>query len=445
MRGTLLLSALLLTAPRIDATCENPYIDETPLSDLGTGTYNGYQGGLYPGGVNERPASHDQDYRRTSRLVLLNTAGNPDINGSFVLISIGNSNATMEFSYFIHDANTLPGSNMRRVLVDCADLNQTADVISDPEAPYWGYVDTTLAAAGVTPLQVQSVWLKNAIPFPTEGFPGHAMIYRDDLRAILQILKSRYTNLKSVYLTSRIYGGYAPPNGQNPEPYPYGYGFSVKWLIEEQLQGSPDLNFDPAKGPVLAPWIAWGPYLWADGIHPRSDGLTWECADFIEDGAHPSPLGIAKVSSRLIDFFSTDPTTVPWFMDCNLDDQGTFAKPYEVLDDRMAKVGTNGLQISWTSLDPAVGSGTVYDVVRGRLSELREDQGFARVTCLLNGWADTPYMDALPSPAPGTGYYYLVHGQNSCGSGTWGDSSLVPDPRDALDAGVPFCFRLEVP
>jgi len=204
--------------------------------------------------------------------------------------------------------------------------------------------------------------------------------------------------------------------------------------------GSPDLNFDPAKGPVVAPWMAWGPYLWADGIHPRSDGLTWECEDFIEDGAHHSPLGIAKVSARLLDFFSTDPTTVPWFMDCNTSDPGAFAEPYEVLGDRMRKVGGNGLEISWDSLDPVVGSGTGYDVVRGRLSELREDRGFDRVSCLLSGWAETPWVDSSPNPAPGTGYYYLVHGQNSCGSGTWGDSSLVPDPRDVLDAGVPFCL-----
>src|SRR5262245_66296590 len=30
----------------------------TPLSDLGSGHYQGYQGGLYPGGTNAPPAAH---------------------------------------------------------------------------------------------------------------------------------------------------------------------------------------------------------------------------------------------------------------------------------------------------------------------------------------------------------------------------------------------------
>jgi hypothetical protein len=39
----------------------------------------------------------------------------------------------------------------------------------------------------------------------------------------------------------------------------------VKWLIADRIAAKPELNFDPAKGPVRLPWIAWGSYLWAHG------------------------------------------------------------------------------------------------------------------------------------------------------------------------------------
>src|SRR5262245_50395118 len=84
LRGRALgvLLGLGVAASRADAGCANPFVDRTPLTDLGTGTYNGYQGGLYPGGTNERPASHDRDLDRTGRLLLLDAAGNPDaLNG----------------------------------------------------------------------------------------------------------------------------------------------------------------------------------------------------------------------------------------------------------------------------------------------------------------------------------------------------------------------------
>lgn len=75
------------------------------------------------------------------------------------------------------------------------------------------------------------------------------------------------------------------------------------------------MNFDPSKGPVKAPWVACGPYMWANGLTPRSDGLTWVCSDFQSDGTHPSiPQGQMKVGSMLLNFFSSDPTTISWFV-----------------------------------------------------------------------------------------------------------------------------------
>jgi hypothetical protein len=37
----------------------------------------------------------------------------------------------------------------------------------------------------------------------------------------------------------------------NPEPYAYEEGFSMRWLmIGDQIAGKPELNCDPAKGPM---------------------------------------------------------------------------------------------------------------------------------------------------------------------------------------------------
>src|SRR5262245_24053402 len=431
---------LLFSFARLRAAdCGGASTGRVPLSDLASGTYQGYTGGLYPAGSNTRPQLHDQALDRTGRVSLLNSQGLPDAaNGKIVLMSVGMSNTTQEFSAFIPLANADPIKHSRLVIVDAAEGGQDATLISNPGAVYWTHVDQRLAGAGVTPLQVEAVWLKEARAGPTEAFPTDATILRDELRSIVQIIKSRYPSTRSVYLSSRTYAGYATSN-LNPEPYAYQSGFAVKWLIEEQLNGSPALNFDPAKGPVLAPWLSWGPYLWADGLTPRSDGLIWECADFRDtDGTHPSDLGRGKVAALLLDFFKSDPSTAGWFTDCYLSDPGTFAPPPEVLD-LQATLSGGLVSVSWSSLDPVAGSGTVYDLLSGFVSHLRAEAGFARAACPATPLDDTPFTATRPSPAPGQAAYYLVRGRNSCGMGSYGDSGRSPDPRDPLDAGIPAC------
>src|SRR5260370_9474721 len=62
-----------------------------------------------------------------------------------------------------------------------------------------------------------------------------------------------------------------------------------------------------------APWIAWGPCLWADGTNLRTDGLGGACADLEDDGTHPSMSGVRKVAGMLLDFFKSDSTSRLWF------------------------------------------------------------------------------------------------------------------------------------
>jgi hypothetical protein len=119
-----------------------------------------------------------------------------------------------------------------------------------------------------------------------------------------------------MFLTSRIYAGYASVP-LNPEPYAYEYGFAVQWAIQAQISQIRTGTIDPVADNLdykknVAPWMAWGPYLWADGSIPRSDGLTWDRSEFMPDGTHPNAKGREKVAHLLIDFFLNSPYTA-WF------------------------------------------------------------------------------------------------------------------------------------
>ena len=64
---------------------------------------------------------------------------------------------------------------------------------------------------------------------------------------------------------------------------------------------------------MRAPWLVWGPYLWADGLKPRADGLIWKREDLGPDGTHPSLKGREKVAALLFDFLKHEPTAKSWF------------------------------------------------------------------------------------------------------------------------------------
>jgi hypothetical protein len=295
----------------------NPPRDSTglvPLTDLGSGTYKGEQGGLYPGGRNVPQSAHLKiGLERASQITPLNPEGRRSDDGRIVLLSIGMSNTTQEFQAFQKLAVADAQINPRLVLVDGAQGGQTAAVTADPQAKFWKVVDQRLSAAGATGPQVQAVWLKQANAGPTEPFPTEAKRLAGHIVSTLHTLNDRFPNLKIAYLSSRIYAGYAS-TPLNPEPHAYETAFAVKWVIADQIAGQPALNCDPAKGPVRCPWLAWGPYLWADGIKGRSDGLVYLREDLGPDGTHPSLSGRTKVARQLLDFLKKDPASRPWFL-----------------------------------------------------------------------------------------------------------------------------------
>lgn len=290
--------------------CDRTSVGTAPLSDL-RGLYKGEPGGLYPGGSNAVSSSHLAEGLTIARAIRpLDPDGIASPDGRLVFISIGMSNTTQEFSAFTSLASADPARNRRLVIVDGAQNGVPANQWAAPSCPCWSRLNRRLQSADVSPQQVVTAWIKVANGEPTQSFPRHAQMLRDDMIAIVKIAKRRYPNLRLAYLSSRIYAGYTTTT-LNPEPYAYESAFAVRWVIEAQLAGR--LNFDRSQGPVIAPWVAWGPYLWADGTTPRSDGLTWACGDLRSDGTHPSESGRLKVANLLLSFVKSDATARIWF------------------------------------------------------------------------------------------------------------------------------------
>ena len=251
-----------------------------PLTDMQAKEYHGFKGGLYPDGKNRRPAGHETAGLALAKQVTpLDGQGKPSKDGKIVLLGVGFSNTVQGFSGFMQVARNDKEISPQVVLVNGAVGGMSAAMVQNPNkgrgAKYWATVDERLKDAGVSRAQVQVIWIKETNPQPhTGGFPAYVQELEGQLAKIVRILPERFPNLKLVYLSSRTYGGWAKPrpNGTSPgnlEPYSYETGFAVKWLIEKQLKGDAELNFDAGKGAVKAPWLSWGPYLWAEGSTRR--------------------------------------------------------------------------------------------------------------------------------------------------------------------------------
>jgi hypothetical protein len=276
------------------ADCTRTSTGLVPLTDLGRRRYRGYRGGLYPN-VRNRPSPA---YLRLGTAAARRVR---PIDGKIVLLSIGMSNTTAEFSAFKRLADRDSRKSPNVVLVDGAQGGADAETIKAPDASYWEFVDERLAAANAQPDQVQAIWLKEAIAGEDRAFPRDARALQADLRAIVGILRRRFQNLRQIHLSSRTYAGYAI-TGLNPEPHAYHGAFAVRWLINERMLGR-----------IKGPWLGWGPYLWTDGLRGRRDGLVWTCEDVGQDGTHPSRTGAQKAANLLLRFFRNDPTTRPWY------------------------------------------------------------------------------------------------------------------------------------
>jgi len=333
LRFILALSLVLPSSQ--DGVSTGPGTGFIPINDLGLRLYlDQIQGGLYAAGSNQVPPAHILAGLAHNALIRpLDKAGRPAPSGRCVLLSVGMSNTTQEFwaanhrgpatswSFAGQAAANSVVNHTTLAIVDGAMGGQAANVWVSPSAPNYNRVrDEQLAPLGLTEAQVQAIWLKQADIQPTVPLPNanaDAFILQKALGDIVRACKIRYPNLQVVFLSSRIYAGYAA-SFLNPEPYAYESGFSVQRLVQAQVNQMAGGPIDPIAGDLnhdsgAAPWIAWGPYLWADGLTPRSDGLTWLQSDFENDGTHPAKSGQQKVGTMLLEFLLQSPFSRAWF------------------------------------------------------------------------------------------------------------------------------------
>ena len=304
-----------------------------PLTDLATGTYKGFVGGLYPNGANVPPTSHAARGVGAAKLVQpLDVQGRPSANGKYVLLSVGMSNVTQEFCAqagtvcnpwtFSGKAAADPTVNHTTLsIANGARGGQTADLWDETTDNNYDRVrDSVLAPAGLSEAQVQIVWLGAVRANPTVALPNtnaDAYVLENWLGNDVRSLRARYPNLKQIFVSSRTYAGFAT-SALNPEPYAYETGFAFKWLVEAQIRQLDGGTVDSRAGDLSltkTAWLGWAAYFWAgDATHPRSDGFFWVRNDFEGDGTHESSQGEEKAAGLLLEFFKTSPQARCWFL-----------------------------------------------------------------------------------------------------------------------------------
>jgi hypothetical protein len=273
-----------------------------------------------------------------------------------------------------------PGVNHTTlVLVNCGQESEILKAWADPSSGTWTHCNDQLTFAGVTPKQVQVIFFKDvnsepggstffnppiccdmqhlldggqscdsrdtpgiSIPYPPNPlFPPanmpdvcKIMMY---MGIIGRLSKTYYPNVQQMFVEGRSYSGYSTWP-VDPEPFAYEQSFAMKWVITAQLKQALGLYTSPSynnmtldigytgtscSGGACAPWIGWGPYLWAPACAAgqRSDGLCWNQSDFTSAdyihtrsaGTGTPYVGIMKATSVTLPYMLSNPYSGPWF------------------------------------------------------------------------------------------------------------------------------------
>jgi hypothetical protein len=176
------------------------------------------------------------------------------------------------------------------------------------------------------------------------------------------------------------------------------------------------------------------------GAISRDGGVTFDTNFLIGDtvSVQSSPFEFLGDYGSAV---ATESAFLPIWVDHRSGDLDLFTEPYPNLfdyDEVRNVRWTSATEMAFDTQDARFGVELDYDVASGLLSELRQDEGYARVTCEAPLWPDSPYVDDRVPPE-GDGYWHLVRTHGPAGVGTWGDGAPPgrPNVRDVLDEQPP--------
>jgi hypothetical protein len=325
------------TAPSPETAQTAALFTAVPILELDS-TYLGFPGYFYQGSNAPPPEHVALGYSQADLIETLAADGTPvpaSQGGRIVFLSMGFSNTNGKWClrgggtdgvtcnswsfmgrWKASSQTNQPASGLQ--LFNGTTRGGTTPKWDDPADIDYDNVGAALLAQGLSPLQVQIMYVEIVLPNPTISLPdSNADAYQLVKAAGNQIraIKVRYPNLRQTFISPRDYAGYAKTT-LSPEPFAYECGFAAKWLIQAQITQLATGFIDSLAGDLslsVAPWLTWGPYLWATST-PRADGLFWLLSHFDpKDGMHFSKSGESKASSFMMTFFSNSPFAICWF------------------------------------------------------------------------------------------------------------------------------------
>jgi hypothetical protein len=116
--------------------------------------------------------------------------------------------------------------------------------------------------------------------------------------------------------------------------------------------------------------------------------------------------------------------------DCAPRDPATWAVPGEILPLRVFATRTEDeALLLWPDQAAAAGTSVAYDVISGRIEELRFTGAFDRAALFLAGTRGPGALDRRRTPGDHRGWWYLVRAVTPCGAGPSGSGELDADRR----------------